>query len=81
MAYGITAQVFRINIAEAYLSLTDIHAHAGARAHIHTAGFKITSSMLISTLKLAPGLHSLHGVDKLARTTLPQFAIYRTKLS
>jgi hypothetical protein len=37
--------------------------------------------MLISTLKLAPGLRSLHGVDKTAPTTLPQFAIYRPKLS
>jgi len=46
MAYEITAQIFRINIVQAYLSLTDIHAHARTRAHIHTAEFKITSSML-----------------------------------
>jgi len=81
MTYEITVQIFRINIVQAYLSLTDIHAHASARAHIHTAEFKITSSMLISTLKLAPSLRSLHGVDKTARKTLPQFANYRTKLS
>jgi len=81
MAYEITAQTFRTSIVQAYLPLTDIHAHASARTHIHTAEFKITSSMLISTVKLAPGLHSLHGVDKTPRTTLPQFAIYSPKLS
>lgn len=64
------------------LSVANRHPRTRKNTSTHTHG-RVQNNFFyaISTLKLAPGLHSLHGVDKTARTTLPQFAIYRPKLS